>query len=181
MRDMTPRQVGLMVGAGGLLAAWLAAAAGAPGAGRAAQSPPPQPPAAVEDPVVAEIRQQTARLHAYLDRVPPRPDPARNPFRFASEPVPESRPVTAAPGAPQLSPPAVAPVSEAPGLRLIGIASSGSGARLVRTAIFAGPSDTYLAVTGDVVADRIRVGAIGADAVEVIRLDDGVSLTLALR
>lgn len=180
MREMTPRQVGLIIGGGGLLAAWLAAAAGAPGPERAAQTPTLQTPPAVEDPLVAQIRQQTARLHAYLDHVPPRPEPARNPFRFAPERRETPSPPPSAPAPSPSAAPAAARRSVA-AVRLIGIAASGSGDDSVRTAIFAGPSDTYLARVGDVIADQYRVAAIGAEAVELIRLDDDARLTLAFR
>ena len=173
MGDMTARQVGLIVGGGGLLAAWLAVA-GAPVAERTEQ--PAKAPSVVVDPVTADIRRQTARLHAYMDRLPPRPEPTRNPFRFARTPadfagIPDRAPSTSGDSM----------VPAAPSLRLIGIAESRRLDETVRTAILAGPSGTQLVVTGDELASRFRVGSIGAETVELIDLDDGVIVTLVLR
>ncbi len=176
MGDMTARQVGLIVGGGGLLAAWLAVA-GAPVAERTPQ--PAEAPSVVVDPVTADIRRQTARLHAYMDRLPPRPEPTRNPFRFAREPADSSGIPDRAPSTSGDSMVPMAPAS--PSLRLIGIAESRGLDGTVRTAILAGPSGTQLVVTGDELASRFLVGSIGAETVELIDLDDGVIVTLALR
>ena len=184
MRELTPVRVGMLIGGGGLLAAWLAAAASAPGAAPADEQVPAQSRVAAEDPLVTEMRLQADRLRTYLERVPPSPEPARNPFEFATPDGPSAPAERAvretAVDEPGPVPGAVAAPASTPTLRLIGVAERRADGGAVRTAIFSGPTNTYLVEAGDEIAGQFRVIAVAPESVELLRLDDQATFTLVL-
>jgi hypothetical protein len=112
----------------------------------------------------------------------PRPDarynePSRNPFRFSER----REPALATSGAHAAPPPvAVALPPPPPAITLDGIASDNGDGQQQRTAILHTDAGVVLAKEGDVVAGY-RVATIGADAVELMKVDDGSSLRLGLR
>ncbi len=174
----TSRNVMLVVG-GGLLAAWLAAAAGGAWSRsprRGSESGPigPTPPPG--------LLLNVSRLE------PAGPSPrdsargGRNLFRFrSSSPAGVSRQAAEsivsafeAAAAAFLSPP------PQPEWKLVGIAERVDGERRVRTAIVSGSRDVYLVTEGARVADEFEVVRIQADSVDLRRLSDGTALTLRL-
>jgi hypothetical protein len=157
----------------GLLATWLASGpqystppGAAPNAAATAQRAAAHP----------DIEEQAERLGAALRPQASYDEPSRNPFRF-------SAPVTRAP---VVTPPAVTeeppPVPPPAALRitLSGIATDTVDGREQRTAILSAPSGVLLVREGDEVAGQYRVGAVDAEGIELIRLDDGGILRLTL-
>lgn len=157
----------------GLLATWLAS-------GPQYSTPPgAAPTAATAQRAVSshpDIEEQAERLGAALRPQASYDEPSRNLFRFGAR-------VTRAPA---VTPPAVTeespPVPPPPALRitLSGIATDTVNGREQRTAILSTPSGVLLVREGDEVAGQYRVGSINAEAVELIRLDDGGILKLSL-
>ena|SRR5207247_4274730 len=105
----------------------------------------------------------------------------RNPFAFAPREIRTAPPQTTRP--PAIAPAApAAVVAPVPALTLIGIAEEPSPEGLHRTAMIAGADDTlYMVMEGQAVAERYRVTAIGADAVQLEDLLTGAVRRLALR
>jgi hypothetical protein len=64
---------------------------------------------------------------------------------------------------------------------LSGIASDPDGDRVVRTAVLSTPGGVLLVHEGDDVLGQYRVGTIGDDAVELMRVSDNSRLRLVLR
>jgi hypothetical protein len=102
--------------------------------------------------------------------------PARNPFRFSErrEPARATTGVVIAP-----PPPAVLPPTP-PRITLDGVAADSADAQPQRTAILNTAAGIVLAKEGDQVAGY-RVQKIAADAVELVKVDDGSVLRLGLR
>lgn len=166
-----------VVSAAGLFATWLASA---PPLRRPPAPAPTSPTAARTEAVAAEIQEQASRLHVRIQEVIEYREPSRNPFRFsariqtlpapvASAPQPESEPMTSVPARPTLL------------LALAGIAQDTIDGRTVRTAIMSMPDGVQLVKEGDVVAGQYKVAAIGADAVELVRISDGSTVRLGLK
>ena len=159
------------------LAAWLAAQppASAPGT-----APVPPTDLAAGTTGASTIQQEAARLQARVREQVEYQRPERNPFRFnaarpsaldaaprASAPVIEAEPLPAAPPPPPVS--------------LAGIAENQVGERTERTAILSSPAGVLLVREGDQVLGQYRVGRVEAEAVELIRVDDGTTTRLTLR
>ena len=122
----------------------------------------------------AELAAEVARLRARLRPTEEPQQPARNLFQFANR--------AAAPAADLLreaSPPAGAPpAAPAPAFTLIGFAVESAADGPERTAIVAAFGDVFLVKDGDTLASQYRIVRVGADAVEMISLNDGTTLIL---
>ena len=169
-----------VVSAGGLLATWLASAP-------QLRPPPPaayasSPTAARTEAAAAEIQEQASRLHVRIQEVVAYREPSRNPFRFSAQiharpapvasnphPQPEGEPMTSVPARPTLL------------IALSGIAQDTVEGRIVRTAIISMPDGIQLVKEGDMLAGQYRVVAVGADAVELVRVSDGSTVRLGLK
>ena len=176
---MTLRRAVTYVGGVSLLAAWLASAASY---SRQADAPPPQPapPESPTDRLVADVQAQAARLRERLASAPAPQQPIRNPFAFQQREVRVARRMPAAPQplfAPMLPPP-----PPEPALFLAGVAEDQTPAGPVRIAMLTTRGDdVLLAKVGEMVLDRYRVTAIGADVVELHDTTTGTIRRLALR
>jgi Tfp pilus assembly protein PilP len=131
--------------------------------------------------MAADIQREADRLRVRLREDPVFREPSRNPFRFA----PPAR-VAPAPreAAPPITEEPMAPVTpEQPTLRitLSGIAEDKVGDQVVRTAIVSTPSDVLLVKEGELIGDQYKVVKIAADAIELVRLEDGSIVRLALK
>jgi hypothetical protein len=144
--------------------------------------PTPNVPARVIPPVARvtpattstiDIEKEAARLQVHRTQEPNYTAPARNPFRFTEhrEP-PRAAPVVVAPPAVIVPPP--------PRITLDGVASDTLDGQTRRTAILNTNGSVVLAKEGDQVAEY-RVEKIAADAVELVKIDDGSVLRLGLR
>jgi hypothetical protein len=161
-----------------ITATWLASHAPV---GRPAVPRSTAPSVARTELAAAEIQREADRLHSRLAQVTAYRGPARNPFEFRERPV-----VTRAP-----RPEPVMTIEELPGedvvgpatlrLTLAGIAEDTVGEELVRTAIISTPGDVLLVKLGDRVGDQFTVAAIDADAVQLVRVDNGASVRLTLK
>lgn len=130
-------------------------------------------------PVFPEVERLRARLRAPI--VPAAP--TRNLFAFKR--VERKFPASPAAPAPPATPAATAvaaaaPVPRTPGLTFVGLAEDPGPDGPVRTAILSGGRDLHFAKTGDAIG-AYRVAAIGADALELIAVDDGASFVLTLK
>ena len=167
----------MYLGAGTVLAAWLATAASVE------QTPePPGVPAPVQtsgtETLAEDVQAQAGRLRERLAAAPAPQQPARNPFAFAPKPMRAARSAAAAPAPPAPLPPIV---SE-PVLALIGLAEDDSPEGPVRTAIISTESgELFLVKAGELIGARYRVQRIGADAVELIDLTTAAVRRLGLR
>jgi hypothetical protein len=131
----------------------------------------------------AEIQREADRLHLRLSQVGGFRDPARNPFRFAArqraaiQPAPRPEPAITVQDLPADR------VPEEPTLRLTlsGIAEDVINEETIRTAIISTPSDLILAKVDEEIGGQYKVASIGADFVELTRLDTGVVVRLALK
>ena len=171
----------LYLGGGALLVAWFAAAAGS----SLQEAAPPRERssgsalATTGRSPAADVQVQAARLRERLSEAPVPAARPRNPFSFASSAK------TAAPRARSNLAPAAAPetptVPPLP-LVLVGVAEEPSFEGIHRTAVIAGQADAlYIVMEGQAFADRYRVTAIGADAVELKDLITGAYRRIALR
>jgi hypothetical protein len=125
-----------------------------------------------------DIQQEAARLQVRLHQPVPYTEPSRNLFRFS-----ERRQAGSASGGPPVQPAAVVPhtpPASPPLITLDGIASDTVDGQQQRTAVLNTVSGVVLVREGEQVAGY-RVTKIGADAVELVKLDDGSVLRLALR
>jgi hypothetical protein len=177
---MTWRSTAVVSGAG-LLATWLASAP--PSTFQITPKPLPAAPQAAEQTAAmsAEIQREADRLHARLRAEAMFREPSRNPFRFGAR-VPARVPPPVVP--PTITEePMTAAVPEQPTLRitLAGIAEEKVDGEIVRTAIVSTPSDVLLVKEGEQIGDQYKVVKIGADAIELTRLDDGAVVRLALK
>jgi len=182
---MTTTRAAAYLGGGALLIAWFAAAGSAPFQETDA---PLRDRAAVRtsgsdtlQSLASDVQAQAGRLRDRLARAPMPQQSSRNPFAFAPREIRTAPPQTT-------RPPAIAPAAPAavvppvPALTLIGIAEEPSPEGLHRTAMIAGADDTlYMVMEGQAVAERYRVTAIGADAVQLEDLLTGAVRRLALR
>jgi hypothetical protein len=166
----------LWLGAGGLLAMWLAVTPSGttPGKSRFAVA---DRPVAIYESTADNLAAQESRLRNHAGSVP-LSSSTRNPFRFGSRKsdgaIPQ-RGSAVAPGVPD-APPAPAP----PSLILSGIAESKIPQGTRRTAIISGGGQLYLVTEGEMVAGRYRVVTIDSDAV-MLRDDNGTDVKLILK
>jgi hypothetical protein len=175
--EMNSRSIGLLA-AIGMLAAWLAAAAGIGFDSSPAPRPGPASPLQT-DPLVAQIQSQSSRLHGYLNSVPPLKPVRRDPFRFGARPAPAS---PAGVGTPRLVEDASLAATElAVPLKLAGVAEDSAGDAIVRTAIISGMGQLFLVKEGEEFGGRFRVVRIGPDAASVTDRTTGMTVTLALK
>lgn len=160
-----------------LTATWLASYAPT---GRQAAPRSTAPSAATTETAAAEIQREADRLHARLSQVGGYRDPSRNPFRFnhrrSVQPAPRPEPAITVEDLPVQEP---APPTMR--ITLAGIAEDKVGEELVRTAIISTPSDVLLVKVGDRIGDQFTVAAIAMDAVELVRIDTGATVRLALK
>ena len=123
-----------------------------------------------------DIEREAARLQVHRVEAPHYTEPSRNPFRFnaRSEPTRATVGVVAPPPPPVVLPP------PPPRIMLDGVAADTMDAQPQRTAILNTDTGVVLAKEGDEVAGY-RVQKIAADAVELVKIDDGSVLRLGLR
>jgi hypothetical protein len=158
-----------------LVAVWAAAAAG----GRSVATDPGAPPqlVMVEDAVGearASLLAAADRLEAHARRGDLRPALVRDPFRFGAPARPVGRRAPAGADPEPVAPPE-------PDISLQGMAESGEGEGLVRTAILRADGELVLASLGSRVGDRFEVMALTADSVELEDLAVHVRRTLRLK
>ena len=125
-----------------------------------------------------DIEREAARLQVRVHPEAGYAGSSRNPFRFGARPVQAAH----APGASaQVQPALVVPQAPpAPRITLDGIAADMVGDQPQRTAILKTDAGVVLAREGDQVGP-FRVTRIAADAVELVTIDDGSVVRLALR
>ena len=170
-----------VVSAAGLFATWLASTP--PLLNRPPEPVLASPTAAKTEAAAAEIQEQASRLHVRIQEVIEYREPSRNPFRFSARI--EARPTPSGAGSappPSESEPMTTPVPRPTLLiSLSGVAQDTIDGRTVRTAIISMPDGVQLVKEGDVLAGQYKVGTIGADAVELVRLSDGSTVRLGLK
>ena len=177
---MTWKSYAVVSGAG-LVATWLAAEA--PVLIRStAPASTTAPSAAHTETAAVAIQHEADRLRARLDQVAAYREPARNPFRFGTRrsvaaPVRRPEPTITIEDLP-LSAEAAAPAFR---LTLAGIAEDTVGEDVVRTAIISTPENVLLVKAGEPVGEQYQVRTISAEAVELVRIADGVVVTLRLK
>jgi hypothetical protein len=139
------------------------------------------PTVAQTETVAAEIQHEADRLHARLAQVRAYRDPRRNPFQFNArrrarqQPRPEPAvTIEDLPDEPSPAPPTLR-------ITLAGIAEDKVGDEQVRTAIISTPDDVLLVKVGDSIGGQFTVAAIAADSVELVRVDTGATVRLALK
>jgi len=166
---MDASRAALLVVGINLLAVWAAAAAG----GRTAVTAPAAAPHVAADAAVGEARSSllaaAERLEAHAQRNRPAPM-GRDPFRFGRELRPAARraPEGRLPGKVADAPTPAAPAAEPePDIVLQGMAESGEGEAIVRTAILSAGGELVLASLGMRVGDRYDVVGLTADSVEL--------------
>jgi len=125
-----------------------------------------------------DIEKEAARLQVRPPQEPHYTEPARNPFRFSER----REPARATTGVDAPSPPVtIAPLPPLPPqITLDGIAADTVGSEEQRTAVLHTDAGVVLAREGDQVAGY-RLEKIAADAVELVKIDDGSVLRLGLR
>jgi hypothetical protein len=159
-----------------LVAVWVAAAAG----GRAVQPPSPPDVRAMQERAVVEA--QTV-LVAATDRLRRHTGPSaedavvhRDPFAFGG-----TGPVRPSPAADVPAPvePAEAPGAPAdPEIVLQGMAESGEGESVVRTAILNVGGELVFATAGSTLGGRFTVVAVGDTSIEIEAIDGGTRRTI---
>ena len=122
-----------------------------------------------------DIEKEAARLQVHRVEEPRYTEPSRNPFRSNARPEPARATV----GVVAAPPPVVLPPPP-PRITLDGVAADTMDAQSQRTAILHTDTGVVLAKEGDDVAGY-RVQKIAADAVELVKIDDGSVLRLGLR
>jgi hypothetical protein len=177
---MAPARAAAYLGGATLLVAWLASAAGV---ARARPSPrvDPRPADLVQlDAVATNVQSQAFRLRARLAAAPAPDGPRRNPFIFG---VRESQVrAVATTFRPRVVEAPAVPVVPDMVLELVGVAEQKTDGRVKRTAMVAAPGDQLFMVSeGQELANRYRVSAVGADAVELTDLVTGSTRRLGLR
>ena len=146
--------------------------------------PPTAAPARAVAPVVRapqvstaqiDIEKEAARLQVHRVDGPRYTEPSRNPFRFNAP----REPARATPVVVAVEPPPVLPPPP-PRITLDGVAADTMDSEAQRTAILNTDTGVVLAKEGDQVAGY-RIQKIAADAVELVKIDDGSVLRLRLR
>jgi len=175
---MAPKKVAVYLGAGTVLAAWLATAASVEQTPEAPIVPAPVQTAGTET-LAEEVQAQAGRLRERLASAPAPQQPARNPFAFAPKPV---RPTRSAGTTSKSGPASFPTVVSEPVLGLIGLAEDHSPEGPVRTAIISAEGgELFIVKAGEFIGARYRVQRVGADAVELTDLTTGAVRRLALR
>jgi hypothetical protein len=166
-----------------LIAVWAAAAAG----GRTAARAPAEAPHVAADVAVGEARSSlrvaAERLEAHARRNLPAAM-ARDPFRFGADWRPAARraPEGSEPGSAADAQVSAEPaVASEPDIVLHGMAESGEGDAIVRTAILSANRELVLASLGMRVGNRYEVVALTADSVELEDAVDRVRRTYRLK
>ncbi len=181
---MSRTRLAMWATGGGLLAAWLASAAGtlpgaapAPTRGVEAQAPPPAPPPAER----VDLDREVARMAAWLEHAP-RPRPVvRNPFTLAPR-----RPAPAAAEREAVVPegwarsPAAAVPAAPSRVSLAGIATDETPSGPRRTAILSLDGRVVLGRVGDELPGPYQVQRIDDDAVELFDPGRQASFRLTL-
>lgn len=172
--SISPLRIALVGGAGGMLAAWLAAGTMAPRADAPAPAPAPRAPLAApeEEPssrAAADLIADLERLRRRLADAPDMQAGARNPFSLAPPPA---RPRMTDPSADAervrrtVSRP---PRAVGPSFVLIGVASTDAEDGAERTGILTAPNGEVLLVgPGDRVAGGYLVDAVEAASVTLV-------------
>jgi len=147
--------------------------------------PPTSAPARVAAPAVRvpqttaskiDIEREAARLQVQRLQEPRYTEPSRNPFRFNAR----REPARATAGVVEIAPAPVVLPPPPPRITLDGVAADTMDAESQRTAVLNTDTGVVLAKEGDQVAGY-RVQKIAADAVELVKIDDGSVLRLTLR
>jgi hypothetical protein len=126
-----------------------------------------------------DIEREAARLQIRPPQEQHYTEPSRNPFRFGERREPAR--ATTGVEAPSPAPVPIAPLPPPPPrLTLDGVAADNAGGVDQRTAVLHTDAGVVLAKEGDEVAGY-RVAKIAADAVELVKIDDGSVLRLGLR
>jgi hypothetical protein len=162
----------------GLLATWVASVP-PPSIQKASAPPAPQVSERVAS-SASDIQRQAERLQVAVRADSAYEQPSRNLFRFGSPAVSKApRPVAPQPTTEDR--PVAPPPPAALQISLSGIAEDTVEGKEQRTAILSTPTGVLLVHEGDEVAGQYRVGAIESGAVELVRLDDGGVLRIALK
>ena len=162
-----------VISGAGILATWVFSM---PPTATPARTVVPAPRAPQVSTSQIDIEKEAARLQVHRLQESHFTEPTRNPFRFSErrEPARATTGVAAAP------PPAVTPPPPPPQIMLDGIAADTMDNQAQRTAILSTDAGVVLAKEGDMVAGY-RVQKISADAVELVKPEDGSVLRRALR
>ena len=173
---MTKSTLKALLGAAGVLAAWLAVSPNSmtPGTSRAAVA---EPPVALHESTAENLAAQEARLRDHTGGVPPGSS-TRDPFRFGSGKSPSTMPQPGSAAAPVV--PTALPAPAGPSLALSGIAERKTPLGNRRTAIISGDGQLYLVTEGEIVAGRYRVVTVDSDAV-TLSDDNGTEIRLSLK
>jgi hypothetical protein len=164
-----------VISGAGILATWFFSMppAHGPESATAPVARAPQAPVSTID-----IEREAARLQVRPSQESHYTEPSRNPFRFSER----REPARATTGEAAPSPPVpVAPLPPPPPrITLDGIAADNVVGAEQRTAVLHTDAGIVLAKEGDEVAGY-RISKIAADAVELVKIDDGSVLRLGLR
>lgn len=162
-----------------LIATWLASYAPVNEPRQAASS---VPSIANTETAAAEIQREASRLHERLQQAAAYRQPDRNPFRFGA---PRANPATFQSAQPAMtvedSVAPSAPVVPTLRLALSGIAEDTVNDQLVRTAIISTPDNVFLVKVGEEIAGTYKVASISPDGVELVRIENGATVRLALK
>jgi hypothetical protein len=162
-----------VISGAGILATWFFSM---PPASTSARAVVPAVRPTQAGPSKIDIEQEAARLQLHRVHEPHYLQPSRNPFRFSArrEPAQATAGIVNALPTPVVMPPLP------PRITLDGVAADTMDAQPQRTAILNTPAGMVLAKEGDEVAGY-RIQKIAADAVELVKIDDGSVLRLGLR
>lgn len=182
---MTPKKAAAYVVGAMLLAAWFASAVGVPPQSRPVRR---VAPAAIDDArldaLAQDVQAQGSRLRKRLATAPGVQLPLRNPFSFERRDTPRLAPAvrTADQGLALEPAPVPEPARREPLLALIGVAEQKTADGLVRTAMISEDGEQlHMTVTGQEVAGRYVVVAVGPDAVDLREIATGLTRRLVLR
>lgn len=176
---MSLTRAAVYVTGGALLVAYLAAANSSPSQEYLRARERASRPIATADALDRQVQAEASRLRERLAMAPAPDLTSRNPFSFA--PRERRRARAELPAAPKPDVPEALPVPP-PQLSLMGIAEESTPGGPKRTAIVGGSGDALFMVTeGQTLADRYKVTAIGADAIELLDLQSGGYRRLAMR
>jgi hypothetical protein len=165
-------------GAATIAATWLASHAPVSGPARQRET---RVPVDRTEAAAIDIQREADRLHSRLAEVGAYREPARNPFRFKPRAAPLVPPVMQAEPAAAVDEAPMAPPPPALRMTLAGIAESVVEGQTVRTAIISAAGDVWLVKAGDPVGSHFTVGRVGADFVELVPIEAGAPLRLALK
>ncbi|MGH9371735.1 MAG: hypothetical protein ACRD15_09425 [Vicinamibacterales bacterium] len=174
---MTIKRAALYIGGASLLVAWLSSAASLSLQRNHRREPVTETAEPVVELTAGSV--DAKRLKERLASAPLPQHPIRNPFVFRTVDAPRRAVSTQRLEAALAAPLAVPADLD---LLLIGIAEDRKAQETVRTAMIVAESDQLIvAAVGDVVLQRYKVTAIGADAVELADVATGIARRLALQ